>query len=226
MEILIGRDTETSRLRLTSGNKSVLYGTERVPSSVGKEHCKLIVSDNDALRLKNLDINSYTYVNGLAIETKGITKTDQIALGTDHYLFNWRALDEFIPPVADIRHLEKIWNDYESQGIALQITERKFNSLRSATGLITMGAIVLSIITGGRSLWYLLLYGFAIAVSLIFFVKAYLDSSKIPQKRNEMTRQFQRDYVCPHCGHSLGNQSYEILTLNAHCPYCKAKFIH
>lgn len=225
MEILIGRDPKTTRLQLVSGKKGVLCGVGSIPSSICEEHCKLIVIGN-SIQLLNLNINAYTFVNGQAVERKTVTRQDTIALGTDRYLFDWRYLDEFIPPVADIQQLESIWNEYENQNIDLQIAERRFNTLRSATGLITMAAIALSIATGGRSVWYLVLYALAIAISLIFFVKAYLDSSKMPQKRQQLSRQFQRDYICPHCGHFLGNQSYEILTQNSHCPYCKAKFIH
>lgn len=225
MEIIIGRDSKTSRLRLTEGKKNVLCSTGNIPSSVLLEHCKFVI-DNELIQIQNLNINAYTYVNGQAIEKKTITRGDHIELGTDRYPFDWRTLDEFIPPVSDIRQLEQVWNNYESQNIALQIAERKFNTLRSATGLITMAAIALSIATGGRSIWYLVLYGVAIAISLIFFIKAYVDSSKMPQKRQQLNRQFQRDYICPHCGHFLGNQSYELLLQNSHCSYCKAKFIH
>lgn len=225
MEILIGRDPKTSRLQLVSGKKGVLCSVGSIPSSICAEHCKLIVND-DNIQLQNLNINAYTYINGMAVERKTVTRQDEISLGIERYPFDWRLLDEFIPPMADIQRLENIWNDYENQNIALQIAERKFNTLRSATGLITMAAIALSIATGGRSIWYLVLYALAIAISLIFFVKAYHDSSKMPQKRQQLNRQFQRDYVCPHCGHFLGNQSYEILIQNSHCPYCKAKFIH
>lgn len=225
MEILIGRDDKTGRMKLTAEGRSVLFGTQRLPESVLAEHLKLTIED-DAIRLKNLNINAYTYVNGLAVESKTITKQHTIEIGKDHIPFDWRALDEFITPEADIRPLEAVWNDFESKNISLQIAERKFNTLRSTTGLITMVAIALSIATGGKSHWYILLYGVAIVVSVIFFVKSYLDSSKVPQKRQEMNRAFQREYVCPHCGHFLGNQSYDILVQNDHCPYCKAKFIH
>ena len=92
--------------------------------------------------------------------------------------------------------------------------------------LITMIAIALSIATGGRSLWYMALYAVAILISIIFFVKAYKDSSKVPQKRQEMIRQFQDDYTCPHCGRFLGNQPYHLLAQNSQCPYCRVKFIH
>lgn len=225
MEILIGRDDKTGRMKLTAEGRSVLFGTQRLPESVLAEHLKLTIED-DTIRLKNLNINAYTYVNGLAVESKTISKQHTIEIGKDHIRFDWRALDEFITPEADIRPLEAVWNDFESKNISLQIAERKFNTLRSTTGLITMVAIALSIATGGKSQWYILLYGVAIVVSVLFFVKSYLDSSKVPQKRQEMNRVFQREYVCPHCGHFLGNQSYDILTQNDHCPYCKAKFIH
>lgn len=225
MDILIGRDDKTGRMKLTAEGRSVLFGTQRLPESVLAEHMKLTI-ENDTIRLKNLNINAYTYVNGQAVESKTITKQHTIEIGKDHIPFDWRALDEFITPEADIRPLETVWNNFESKNISLQIAERKFNTLRSTTGLITMVAIALSIATGGKSHWYILLYGVAIVVSVIFFVKSYLDSSKVPQKRQEMNRAFQREYVCPHCGHFLGNQSYDILLQNDHCPYCKAKFIH
>lgn len=225
MEILIGRDDKTGRMKLTAEGRSVLFGTQRLPESVLAEHLKLTI-ENDTIRLKNLNINAYTYVNGQAVESKTITKQHTIEIGKDHIPFDWRALDEFITPEADIRPLETVWNNFESRNISLQIAERKFNTLRSTTGLITMVAIALSIATGGKSHWYILLYSVAIVVSVILFVKSYLDSSKVPQKRQEMNRAFQREYVCPHCGHFLGNQSYDILVQNDHCPYCKAKFIH
>lgn len=225
MKIQIGRDLSTSKLRLTNGEKSVLTDRADVPSTVSPEHCEIDVEDNH-IKLRNIDINNYTYVNGQAVEAKTIQKTDKVELGSDHYPFDWKSLDGILPPMADIRPLRNVWDSYEQQNIGLQIDERRFNTLRSVTGLITMVAIALSIATGGRSPWYLLLYGVAITASLVFFVKAYRDAAKIPQKRQELTKKFQHDYVCPHCGRFLGNQSYDILTQNTCCPYCKTKFIH
>ena len=225
MEILIGRDKETGKLRLTAGGKTVLWGTERLPETVLEEHFKLTFA-NDTIRLKNLNINAYTYVDGQAVENKKVGRQQTIELGASRYTFDWHALDEFVPPEADIRPLETVWTEYEDQNIALQIAERKFNTLRSTTGLITMVAIAMSIATGGKSSWYVILYAIAIVASLVFFAKAYVDSSKMPQKRQELSRRFQRSYTCPHCGRFLGNQPYDILAQNEHCTYCKAKFIH
>ena len=31
-------------------------------------------------------------------------------------------------------------------------------------------------------------------------------------------------YVCPKCGHFMGNQPYDILAQGKACPYCRAQF--
>lgn len=225
-QIIIGRDEATGKLRLSCGAKVGTYGDVNcVPEDVSTQHC-CIEFGKGQICLKNLDINNYTYYNNQAVEAKTIVRGERIELGPSHYLFDWRAIDVLIPPEADIRHLRDVWDAYDRQNMKLQIDERRFNTIRSATGLVTMIAIALSIATGRQSVWYLVLYAVAILISFLFTVKAYRDSSKIPQKRNELNRHFQHNYACPHCGHFLGNQSYEILAQNHQCPYCRAKFIH
>lgn len=222
--IIIGRDSNTGQLLLSGVGKSGTYGNN-VPQDICEQHCRLDFSQN-IIRLKNLDINNDTFVNGVAVEAKTITRKDRIELGASRFPLSWDAIDAIIPPEADIQPLQEVWNEYEQQNVKLQIDERKFNTLRSATGLITMVAIALSIATGGKSAWYMFLYALAIIASVIFFIKAYRDSSKIPQKRQDLSYQFQHDYVCPHCGRFLGNQPFHILAQNDHCPYCRVKFIH
>lgn len=221
--ITIGRDEATGSLLLTTDGVSTLYGQSgSVPPDIGKEHFQLAISDS-LIRLRNLDINNYTYVNGQIVESKTINIGDKITLGTAHYHFDWDAITII---VADIRPLEQVWNMYEQKSLSLVIDERKFNTLRSITGVITMVAIALSLATGGRSKLYVVLYALAIIASIALFIKAYRDASKIPQRRQDMNRQFQHDYVCPHCKRFLGNQSYDLVAQNSHCPYCKTNFIH
>lgn len=223
MDIVIGRDTEQSRLLLTTGGKNTFYGRPgSVPKSVAGQHCLFSFTRKGVL-LKNLDVNNYTYVNGRSIESKTVSKDDRIELGPDHYALRWEAVMSVAP--ADIRPLKDVWEEYENNNMKMEIEQRKFNTFRSTTGLITMIAIALSFILGGRGVWFMALYAFAIIVYLLFFLKAYRDSSSIPQKKQELLKKFQRDYVCPHCGHFLGNQSYEIVAQNTHCPYCKTQFI-
>ncbi len=226
MTIIVGRDSENSRLSLFCEGKKYLYGTHgSVPQSVSVSHCQ-IDFDGNSIKVKNLDIANYTYVNKRAVETKTISRNDKLELGKDHYILEWKAIDEIVPPSADIRPLEKVWNEFDSHRIDQQIADRRFNSLRSATGLITMAAIALSMLTGRQSIWFVALYVFAILASVAFTVKAYRDASSVPQKLQQKSKEFQKEYVCPHCGHFLGNQSYDILAQNDRCPYCKANFIH
>ena len=223
--IIIGRDPATKKLMITHNGKTDPYGDANVPDCVLDKHCRIDFT-NGIIRLKNLDINNYTYVNGQAVESKTISRSDKIGLGKEQYLLDWQIINSVIPPETDIRPLQEIWNEYEQQNIKLQIKERKFNAIRSTTGLITMLAIALSLFTGRQSHWYLVLYAIAIVASIVLFIKAYRDSTKVPQQRNDLSKQFQRDYVCPKCGHFLGNQPYDILVQNHQCPYCRVKFIH
>ena len=222
--ITLGRDPKTSNLKLTVDNQSTLFNS-KVPMSVSAEHCAIDISE-EGIRMRNLDINNYTYVNQRAVESLAISKEDVIELGPDRYQLPWQAIDHVVPPTADIRPLQHVWSKYDEHRLDQQIADRRFNSLRSATGLITMGAIALSMLTGRQSLWFIVLYVVAILISLAFTIKAYKDASAIPQKAQLLNRQFQKDYVCPHCGHLLGNQPYDLLAQNDHCPYCKIHFIH
>ena len=103
MEIIIGRDFQNGKLSLTVDGKGEIQG---------QQHCKLTIN-NGQMRLKNLDVNNYTYVNGQSIESKSVTQNDTIELGSDHYPLDWNLLKPYLP--LDIRHLKKVWEDYEAE---------------------------------------------------------------------------------------------------------------
>lgn len=221
--IIIGRDSKTSQLRMTANGKSAaICGKENVPMGVGREHISITIDDEGTVILQNLNIENDTYVNGIGVETKRLKEGDCIELGKEHYRIGWDVLQPFIPKFVDIRPLKKVWNDYQEEQLQLQIKERRSGVLRSATGLITMAAMVLSIFTGRDNPMFLTLYIIAGVVSAAFFVKAYLDSAKMPKKQQEIRDSLPKKYVCPSCGHFIGNQSYEILSQGKACPYCKA----
>lgn len=225
MELIIGRDESTSQLRLTSESTYKLYGNKgSVPQSVSRQHCSLTVLSDGKYLLKNLKSTNTTYVNGVAVETKTVTDNDNIELGPGHYPLRWEVVKVLLPQVSDVRHLEKVWHDYDSKKTALQVADRRFNAIRNLTGLITMVAILLMMFSGQRGWLYFTLYGLAIALSLVFFIKSWLDASKVPAKHKKLDSDFHHNYVCPHCHHFLGNTSYDLLMQNDACPYCKTKF--
>lgn len=224
MEIIIGRDQQTRKLCVIKDGQTRLYGQPNsVPMDVSRHHISLQFADEGKWIIKNLNESNITFVNGIAIESKTISENDTIELGNSHYLLNWDALSDPKEEAVDIRPLKKIWEEYDEQRTENQIAERKFNAARSATGIITMLAIACSLILGHGPI-YLILYGLAIGISLVFTVLAYKKSSDIPRQQKEMTKQFQRNYVCPKCGHFMGFQDYDILIQGDACPYCKTKY--
>lgn len=222
-EVIIGRDGETGKLRMTVGKQSSTFGEKNcVPRSVSQEHVKLTIGDDGTLVLTNLNINNDTYVNKRGVERKRIQEGDRITLGNDNYMLGWDILKPFIPKTADISPLEQVWKDYQAARLDMQIKERRFNSLRSATGLITMFAVVLGAVTGRDNPLFMMLYVIAGVVSLVFFVIAFRESSKIPLKQNELTEEAKHNYKCPSCGSLLSLQDYDMLKQTKGCPHCGA----
>jgi hypothetical protein len=222
-EIKIGRDGQTGKLRLTVGGQTATFGQENsVPRSVSQEHALLTIGDDGSLVLTNLNIENDTYVNHRAIERKRISEGDRIILGGEHYRLGWDILKPFIPKMADITSLEQIWRDYQEQRLKMQIRERRFNTLRSATGIITTLAVVLGAVTGRDNPLFMALYIAAGVISLVFFIIAFRASSQIPLKQNQLTEDTKYRYKCPACGSLLTLQDYDMLRQTKGCPHCGA----
>ena len=225
MEFIIGRDQQTSKLCIIKGGCSKLYGQAgSVPMDVSRHHISLQSVGTRKWLVKNLNERNVTFVNGLAVESKTISESDKIELGNSHYLFQWDALQEPKVETADIRPLKQVWDEYDKSNLKLDITERKFNVIRSATGIISMSAIACAFVFGQGSTLQMILYGLAITASIVFFVIAHSKAGEIPLKRREIKHHFESNYLCPRCHHFMGYQGYNILAQNDACPYCKTKF--
>lgn len=226
MELIIGRDATTSQLRITMGQQSKAFGAMgSVPMTVSRQHCSLNILSDGSFKITNLKPQNVTFVNGVEVMAKNIIDKDRIELGPSKFLVSWDWIKSFIPQMVDFRPLKSVWEEYDEHKLDQQIADRKFNSLRGVTGLITMGAIALSIIFPEfrETPLYIGLYLLGILITVGFTIKAYQDSSKGPMKQKKLTEDFQQHYVCPHCHHFLGFQSYEVLMQNEACPYCRAK---
>ena len=226
MEIIIGRDAETSQLRITVGSQSRLFGTlGSVPASVSRQHCSLTRNSDGTFTMKNLKAQNITLVNGLAVEQKNVSERDTLELGNDHYPLDWGFIGQIMPRMADIRPLQQVWEQYQTDLLALTVKQNRFNALRAGTGILTMVAIAAGFIIGKEesSTLYVVLYSVAILLSLGFFVKSYIDAGKVPVERQRLSERFQHDYVCPCCGRFL-SQPYDQVRLLDQCPYCKAQF--
>lgn len=225
MEIIIGRDQQTRQLCVVKEGTSKLYGQPgSVPMDVSRHHISLQPVGTGKWIIKNLNERNVTFVNGIAVESKTISEKDNVELGNSHYLFPWESLQELKAETIDIRPLKQVWDEYDKGNLALDIAERKFNAIRSATGIISMSAIACAFVFGQGSMLQMILYALAIGVSVVFFIIAHNKAGEVPLKRRKIRSHFEDNYICPKCHQFLGYQGYNILSQKDACPNCKTKF--
>lgn len=228
IELTIGRDASSGKLSVHVAGRNVLAGEDNsVPRSVGREHVMLTVTDQGVMVLRNLNIENSLYVNNYPVESKRLKQGDRIELGDDRYLLTWDLLQQFFT-LADIRPLEQVWAVYQDERMRLQIKERRFGVLRSATGILTTAAMILGFMElggGAANSLRLVLYGVSFAVTLVFFIIAWRSASLLPQQQQELEERTRRNYCCPQCGAMFSLQSYDMLRQTKKCPHCGAFFI-
>ena len=238
-EILIGREPEMGRLMVAitiNGQhksavlgefKSVPDGVSRCKPSEGRAHCKLAIDDNGRMVVTNLNMANYTYVNNHEITIKSVTADAQLQLGAVKFPVSLasvvnvaKGLLPEIPKEYSIKHLEKVWEEYDKR----TKKERKINNLfNSVRGLLTLFAILMGSL--GDGVVRNILYVVAVIMALFLFYDLLVGRSD--KKRDERQIDFEGKYVCPGCNKYLngGNfQPYRRLQENTSCPYCRCKW--
>lgn len=233
MELIIGRESGASRLRISINGQDHFWGnTNSVPKSVSRQHCRLVTDEKGGYVITNLKPENITYVNSIQVESKHITNKDRIELGADRYYLDivtiLKGLGGVIPESYSIRHLEKIWDENHDTKLQIQIKEKKSAAIRSVTGVFSMSAIFCGFIPGIADIPALrvMLYSAGLLLAVYFFVVTYRSSSQLPKFLDDMDKKFHKDYVCPNpeCHHFMGYQQYDDLKKMTSCPYCKAKY--
>ena len=242
IEIVIGRDGNTSQLKLSVGQQSKLFGGQgSVPQTVSRQHCSLTVNDNGSYTLKNLKLQNITFVNGQQVDTKIIKENDTIELGPDKYLVSWNTLKSFLPAKAEvvsIAPLKKVWDHYQWENEQVEIRKQKLaikkqkqQLLRGLTGVFIPMAILLSYYAGGRdNPMFIVLYSIPGIITLLLTIIQYFgikEDKRIAvtdrEQKKERDLRFRRDYSCPKCGKYL-NMPFDVLVRYDSCPYCRVKF--
>lgn len=225
MEIIIGRDAKTSGLNVVVDNTSHLVSSPNtVPKSVSRQHCELTINDDGTMRIKNINPQNKTYINGVAVMSKSVTRSDRVELGSDRYLLQWDLIDKALPQEADIRSLKEIWDTWCNDNRTVTHRTQRFQVIRGVLPVLTMSAVLIGYIFGGRGEVFYALYSLVIALTIFFSLKAWKDITKNDDKRESIKDKFTHDYCCPLCGYFFGFTDYTILTKNMDsCPKCKTK---
>ena len=242
--------TTNGQTKVTAiGNiNSVPNCVSRCKPTEGVAHCQITIDSNGDMTLTNLKPQNVTFVNGTEIVSKRISLESHVALGKDRYIINLYALLSTVTQIVgtsnpvnpsnpnkpastprSIRHLERVWNDYDKALYDLQIRQKKDGIFRSlympiiiASTLLGYALNFLGIDKQLTSVLSILFY--IIAASVLFYGLYKAIKDKSIEERKELNEKFQDDYICPHCNHFLGFQAYKILKQNSNCPYCKGGF--
>lgn len=219
---------------------------------VSGKHLEVTKLGAGKYQIKDLSSTNGTYVDGLRVISKVVDDSAKVMLGNSYplnlsILFP-EAASTFKPsPVTSqstgmanptkpqpkeysIRHLEKVWNQYEADVKELKNKQKELVSLRSLAPVFTMGSGTLTGVSHAAG-WgngiviltaILSLIGLVITVYAFVKAKAFdLDEQMKPIK-DRMIKQ----YVCPNpdCHHFLGMKEYQILRTDTKCPYCQSKY--
>ncbi len=264
-EILIGKEPGQGRLLVSAGGKTAAIGSPgSVPGSVsrckvseGVAHAKITVNQNGDMVLTNMKPENVTYVNGSEIVSKRILPSSTIELGKDRFRINLavviEAAKKLVNPGTDnqggvgqtifnIKHLERVWNDYQEELRRIQEEQRKRQLYARLPMFFTMGggaiSFVLSFMLGDNYKGEIqILSGVLVVVGVILLAYSFMKSKKDTalEDRERATEKFQDDYVCPNpdCNKFLGNISYKLLKKQyrsikdqkIHCPHCGCEYI-
>ena len=221
MEIIIGRDQKTRQLSVVKDGNSRLYGRPNsVPMDVSRHHISLQPAGSGRWKIRNLNEQNVTFVNGIAVESKTISENDKIELGNSHYLLSWSALQEPKLETVDIRQLKRVWDEYNSANIEIRKRQKNIGLLASIPiGITMLGGLLSGVAPDDLKPFAYVFTAIALIVMLYGFYRRFTDNSI--EEQEEIKKTFQRRYTCPKCGHFMGFQDYDILTQSDACPYCK-----
>ena len=224
MEYIIGRDQPTRKLCIIKDGVAKLYGQPNsVPMDVSRHHISLQPISQGKWQIKNLNEMNMTFVNGIAIENKVISRGDIVELGNSHYLFSWAAIQEPEVEMVDIRPLKKVWQTYNQKNLDLRKKQKNIGLLASLPIAFTMlGGLLSGVASEGFRPYAYVFTGIAFLVMVYGLYRRATDNSVDEGER--IKKDFQRNYICPKCHRFLGSNDYEIMSQNDACPYCRTKF--
>lgn len=207
--------------------------------SVSRKHVKCTLLPNGKIQLEDLGSSGGTYVNGMQIVRKEVDMNSVVMLGSNYQLSlaklfpqtkpSGSPAQQSGPEQVSIRHLKKVWDNYNEEKIRLQQDNTKKQMMMRIPSLIPMVIAVVFAFVGQSNdpiMNVLKISGVVISLVLmiVMFKKSSSASMELPVKMNDLNNKFQVDYVCPKCKRFLGFTPYEGLVAQGKCSCGKAEW--
>lgn len=225
MELIIGRDGPTSRLKVVEGAQVKYIGEPAsVHDDVSRQHCQLTFVNDNTFIIKNIKAANVTWVNGVEVQSARIKATDKVQLGPSRRFTLPLAeiLKLFQPNIADIRPLRTVWDNYNNSLIAIRKRQQRNNLLSRVPIAFTMLGGLMAAISEAIRPYSIAFTVVAIIIMAYGFYRIAVDKSI--EEQEHIKKDFQKNYVCPKCGRFLGFQDYDIIRQHSNCPYCRAQY--
>ena len=145
MDLIIGRDANTAKLKVVNGTQVTFIGNPAsVPMDVSRQHCKLEIIDKDSFVITNIKAANVTWVNGIQVQSKQITLADKVQLGANKYdLPLAEIIKQTEPNIADITPLKAVWENYNNSLIANRKRQQQNNLLSRVPMVFTLlGSVI------------------------------------------------------------------------------------
>lgn len=234
MEIYVGKDPEkmviSAAVELQGKFKTVvLPELGNVPASVsrlmpaaGKSHCRIEVQPDGSMLIENMNPANSTYVNGNEIVKKRVAGDAKVELGVDRFPLDLNAVLSSVSSVlpASIAPLEAVWNEYERRKEA--IAKKQLDRGRKRLLPMIIGAVsgILAPILGTLGTGTLFITVPIAVVSLLIYIRMFSEKDTSIEDNKAAQDYLIDNYICPKCGHFLGNIPYKVLRQNKKCSYC------
>lgn len=241
--IYIGRDPKDNNLGVAvkiNGKlqTSTVGAPQSVPSTVsrliadqGVAHCRIDIDEQGRMVLTNMKLQNITNVDGQPIQAKRIAPGSKIDLGPTHHTLPLNKVMEAASKIVgisevDISPLQGVWQNYHAEMFKIKKRQKQLGLMRGLIPMFTIGggvlASVLSESPDAKTI-SMVATGIALVVLVVINFVAFKDKSL--EETEQITEQFQDNYVCPACGNFMGNQPWKMLAKRTKCQYCGVKFI-
>lgn len=241
MEIIIGREEGARRLHCVADGRAFNIGSAgSVPTSVSRQHCKLVVN-GDNITIENLKVQNVTFVDGNQVFSKAIAATSRVQLGEERFTIPLQQIISLamgkpqtaaqplqpIVPTFSLKPLKKVWEEYDERKMAITEEAAKMANRQRLQGILSLLGMCIGFIPGIDQTFRIIIIVAALGIAVYFFMKGQTGDT-VQKKIHDLDDEFAKKYKCPNpkCGRPFGAIPYRQIEFNKSCLACGCKYTH